>query len=202
MKIEHHPDESTLMSYAAGSLPEALGAVVAAHVDMCPECARRLRAMELIGAALFERLDAVPVSSACAESCRSAVRDPACLEEREHIAVQGHNTLMRLLGRELSEVHWKRLGFGIWHYPIKLSPGSKGDLRLLKVAPGQVMPEHGHGGSELTLILSGSYKDEFGVYRTGDLSDLGDDVDHRPVSDLKEGCICLIASEKKRASRI
>ena len=77
------------------------------------------------------------------------------------------------------------------------SPGAEGDLRLIKVAPGQVLPEHGHGGSELTLILKGSYSDEFGTYTEGDLSDLGDDVEHRPISDPTEGCICLIASERK-----
>jgi putative transcriptional regulator len=194
MKIEHHPDASTLMSYAAGSLPEALSVVVAAHLDVCPACAAEVTAMERIGASLFERIDAVPMLETMTEP---GERSPSHETMQFAGSRPDEGVLTRLLGRQLCDVHWKRLGFGIWHYPIQLSPGSPGDLRLIKVAPGQVMPEHSHGGSELTLILDGTYSDEFGSYRTGDVSDLGDDVDHRPISDPNEGCICLIASEQK-----
>ena len=194
MNIEHHPDASTLMSYAAGSLPEALSIVVAAHLDVCPTCVAEVSKMERIGASLFERIDAMPMLETAPEGCTQ-------LPAQESIHLASSNTdegvLTRILGRQLDDVIWKRLGFGIWHYPIQLSPGSLGDLRLIKVAPGQVMPEHGHGGSELTLVLEGAYSDEFGSYRYGDVSDLGDDVDHRPISDPNEGCICLIASEQK-----
>ncbi len=199
MKIEHHPDASTLMSYAAGSLPEVLSVVVAAHLEVCPTCSAEVVEMEQIGASLFERIDAVPMLETAAVTAEK-------LPAQKYSQLTGQpvpgsaideSVLMRLLGRELSDVHWKRLGFGIWHYPIHLSPGSPGDLRLIKVAPGQVMPEHGHGGSELTLVLDGAYSDETGRYRTGDVSDLGDDIDHRPISDPNEGCICLIASERK-----
>ena len=194
MKIEHHPDASTLMSYAAGSLPEALSVVVAAHLDVCPTCAAEVTELERIGASLFERIEAVPMLDTAPDPCSQV-----SAEERIQFADPhtDEGVLTRILGRQLDDVHWKRLGFGIWHYPIQLSPGSPGDLRLIKVAPGQVMPEHGHGGSELTLILEGAYSDEFGSYRKGDVSDLGDDVDHRPISDPSEGCICLIASEQK-----
>ncbi|KUO62813.1 MAG: hypothetical protein APF80_03805 [Alphaproteobacteria bacterium BRH_c36] len=196
MKIDHHPDESTLMSYAAGSLPEPLSAVVAAHIEICPECAREVHAMERIGATLFENLAPAPVSLSAGQAFGGAATPPPATPAPVDSGISA-SVLRRLLGGELADVHWKRLGFGIWHYPIKLSPNCKGDLRLIKVAPGQVMPDHGHGGSELTLILSGSYTDEFGTYRSGDLSDLGDDVEHQPVSDPAEGCVCLIASERK-----
>lgn len=194
MKIDHHPDDATLMSYASGSLPEALAAVVAAHIERCPHCASAVRDMELIGAALFENIEGEPVRPAQTPS-PSTVNPSADLAPNR--ANETSSVLSRIIGDDLDDIHWKRLGFGIWHYPLKLSPGAEGDLRLIKVAPGQVLPEHGHGGSELTLILKGSYSDEFGTYTEGDLSDLGDDVDHRPISDPTEGCICLIASEKK-----
>ena len=59
------------------------------------------------------------------------------------------------------------------------------------------MPEHGHGGSELTLVLRGAYSDRTGTYRVGDVADLGDSIEHQPIADAKDGCICLIASDKK-----
>ena len=42
-KISHHPDAATLMSYAAGSLPEPLAAVIAAHASGCTACQREMR---------------------------------------------------------------------------------------------------------------------------------------------------------------
>ena len=57
------------------------------------------------------------------------------------------------------------------------------------------MPEHGHGGTELTLVLTGSYHDEIGHFGPGDVADLDEDVDHQPVVG-DQGCICLVASEQ------
>ena len=53
MKINHHLDDSTLMSCAAGSQPEALAAVVSSHLSVCPRCRTELKKHALIGEALF-----------------------------------------------------------------------------------------------------------------------------------------------------
>jgi putative transcriptional regulator len=57
------------------------------------------------------------------------------------------------------------------------------------------MPEHGHGGEELTLVLEGAYSDKLGRFAAGDIADLGDDVEHQPVVDQDRACICLVATE-------
>jgi putative transcriptional regulator len=105
--------------------------------------------------------------------------------------------LRKLLGTYLDDVRWGRLGPGVWHHPLPLSNGTSGDLRLLRVAAGRAMPEHGHGGAELTLMLRGVYNDRFGRFATGDIADLDADVVHRPVVEAGEDCICLVASEQK-----
>ncbi len=53
MTITHHLDDATLMSYAAGSLPESLAAVAAAHVSMCGRCRHEVSVHERMGAALL-----------------------------------------------------------------------------------------------------------------------------------------------------
>ena len=58
------------------------------------------------------------------------------------------------------------------------------------------MPEHGHGGCEMTLVLAGSYHDETGAFGPGDLQDVDESVEHKPLTDAVTGCICLIASER------
>lgn len=200
MKIHHHPDDATLLSYAAGSLPEALSAVVATHIAMCPRCRREVAEMELLGGVILEGLEASPVGTARREGAGAMLRESGGFDPRlvapDHQARNGlPGPLGRLVGCSLADISWKRLGFGVWHYPLALSGESGGDLRLLKVAPGRVMPEHGHSGSELTLLLDGSYRDEIGEFGVGDVADLDDEVEHSPVSHPQTGCICLIASE-------
>jgi putative transcriptional regulator len=53
-----------------------------------------------------------------------------------------------------------------------------------------------HGGAELTLVLRGSFSDETGRYSRGDVADLDETIEHRPVVGKAESdCICLIGSE-------
>ena len=62
---------------------------------------------------------------------------------------------------------------------------------------GSADKSHSHGGGELTLVLRGSYTDEIGRFRNGDLADLDPSVDHTPVADTDEPCICLIATDQR-----
>lgn len=200
MPITHHADDATLMSYASGSLSEALSAVVASHVAMCQLCRDELATMDDIGAMLLAGL---PNSALLSAPPRAPDLAKLTSDEGDHVLAAIEHAgdvprpLSRIVGSDLSSVQWKRLGFGVWHLPLALSEGAKGDLRLIKVAPGQAMPEHGHGGSELSLILAGSYTDHMGRFGRGDLADLDGGVEHQPLADAQAGCICLIASEQK-----
>jgi putative transcriptional regulator len=84
----------------------------------------------------------------------------------------------------------------MWHHRLALSPGVRGDLRLVKLVAGRRLPAHGHGGSELTLVLDGAFADETGEYFRGDIQDIDDQTEHRPAADRKLGCICLIANDR------
>lgn len=195
--ISHHPDGSTLASYAAGTLAEPLAAVVSAHIAMCPACTHALADLELMGAAL---LLAGPGRPAARSRRREAgpvpEKPPARLVNGSRPGERLPAPIAAAYGLSFDEVPWKRLGPGVWHHRLALSDDSLGDLRLLRIAPGRAMPEHGHGGAELTLVLDGAYKDATGVYRRGDLQDVDESVEHTPVSDAELGCVCLIASEQ------
>jgi putative transcriptional regulator len=191
----HHLDDATLMSFAAGSLPEALAAVVASHLAICPTCAAEAKRMDLIGAALFAKLPAMAVARPAPVMALRRSEADVVRDIRAAAAGDGEvpAPLARLIDGGLDNIPWRRLGLGVWHHRL---PSSEGDLRLLKVAAGRRMPEHGHGGAELTLMLRGSYTDATGTYRPGDVADLDDDIEHTPIADAETGCICLIASEK------
>jgi len=194
MKIQHHLDDATLMSCAAGSQPEAFAAVVSSHLLVCPRCRSELKQHSLIGEALFEGLSPVPVTREAPVVALGAGEADLGGEE---VTSEIPPILKSALAGSSQQVPWRRMAPGVWHCPIPLSKGAQGDLRLLKVAPGTVLPEHGHGGTELTIVLEGSYTDAFGTFRRGDVADLGDDVEHRPVADAVEGCVCLVASDQK-----
>jgi putative transcriptional regulator len=196
MTITHHPDIATLMSCAAGSQPEALAAVIAAHISMCPRCASEVGKLAEIGATLFDDIPPAPVA------CQAPVAAVRALEAESYSSLPAPAgdvpaPLVACVGCSLDAISWKPLGAGVWHFPIPLSQHASGHLALVKIAPGRAVPEHGHGGEELTLLLRGSYHDEIGTFRVGDVADLDPDVEHRPIADETTGCICLIASEKK-----
>ncbi len=196
MTITHHPDVATLMSCAAGSQPEALAAVIASHISMCPACAAEVARMQEIGVALFAGLEPAAVTREAPVAALRALEAES--ETVNGMAPAGDvpAPIAARVGPRLDDIPWKRIAPGMWQHHIPLK-GGRGDLRLIKVAPGKEIPEHGHGGEELTLLLRGSYRDEFGTFRSGDVADLDTDAEHHPVADEVEGCICLIANERK-----
>ncbi len=191
--ITHHLDDATLMSFAAGGLPQALSAVVAAHIAVCPACAREVRRMAVVGAVLLAALPETKLEHPAPVMAMRRQEADQFHAESVVCSDEVPGPLARLIGTNLDNVPWRRLSIGVWHHRL---PSGDGDLRLLKVAAGRRMPEHGHGGSELTLMLRGSYTDVTGTYTPGDVADLDDTIDHSPVADAVTGCICLIASER------
>jgi putative transcriptional regulator len=198
MTIKHHPSSASLMSCSAGAMPEAFAAVMASHIEMCPCCRKDLSALEYVGIALFEKLDPVAVSKpAPVMALRAAEAGDVDVLDRP-VATDLPGPLAAVLGRtSLDQIDWKRVGPGVWQHQLPVRNAQNGEVRLIKVAPGQKLPEHGHSGAEMTLVLRGSYSDASGTYRAGDVAEMDDMHQHEPVADAVEGCVCLIAVEGK-----
>jgi putative transcriptional regulator len=199
MAITHHPAPESLMSCSAGSMPEACAAVMACHVAVCPACRKELAMLHEIGTALFEAIAPTPV--ACAAPVVALRGLEADVAPEKHEAGEAGDVPLPLVGAvggSLDHVKWSRVGPGVWQHRIKLAGDGTEDgessLRLLKVAPGHALPEHGHAGQELTLVLRGAYRDGEQRFGIGDVADIGDDVEHAPCTDPEEGCICLVAT--------
>ncbi|MFT3673407.1 ChrR family anti-sigma-E factor [Aestuariivirga sp.] len=197
MKISHHLDEATLMAYAAGTLGEAHSVVVAAHAAMCGECRAAIRAAEALGGTLLEDQDGTAVSDTCRAATLASLDGVVrTAKPAPRVAGEVPAPLCNLINNlPLSEIKWKSKAPGIAKFDIPLSPGSRTHLQLLRIAPGKTLPDHGHGGEELTLILRGSYSDHTGRYLAGDVADLDEDTEHAPRVDSEVECICLVATE-------
>ena len=196
MSLRHHPDYSSLVSYAAGSLPDAMSLVISCHLSICDHCKQIVADAEQLGSQLLE--DLVPAD--VKPDARNAIlgmldemsQQEDIPEKPETLYGDVPPPLQSMLGNELDSLHWRTMAPGMKQFII---PAADGNLRLLKIAPGTCMPVHGHTGSELTMVLKGSYSDEIGRFCTGDIADLDPEVQHQPVADTSEGCICLIATD-------
>jgi putative transcriptional regulator len=206
MSITHHLDDATLMSLSAGALPEALAWVAACHLEQCDHCRTRLGDMDMLGGAMLETVEPAPLSDGLSERMADYfdtdnVRSFPLRRSRAPGgggAAQGElpPSLSKLVGPSLDALRWQWLAPGIRHHIVDMPGESRGTLRLLRIKAGMKIPEHGHAGSELTLVLRGAYHDRFGRFRPGDVADLDEDVEHEPRVDPDGECICLVATEQ------
>lgn len=198
MKITHHLDDATLVAFAAGTLGEAHAIVAAAHMAYCPTCRLAAREAEAIGGSLLADQPTEAVSDVCRAATLASL-DAIAPAKRKAPAVSRSGLpkpICDAIGNKtLDEVKWKTKGPGVAIAEIALSPGAKGSLKLLSIGPGRAMPEHGHGGEELTLVVQGSYSDHMGRFSAGDIADLDEETEHRPIVDSDIACICVVATE-------
>ena len=199
MSLHHHLSDATLMSYAAGNLSENMTLVIAAHLAMCPECRDKLSILDVIGGS---ELDQAPVQEMTPNALDLVLGQLGEQVERPIQTVRpvAHalnipQPLHAYLPETLSDVPWKSMAPGIKAYTLPGIQTRTGTVRLLKIAPGVTIPEHTHGGMELTLVLQGSFSDEIGRFTAGDIADLDEETQHQPIADTDEDCICLIATD-------
>ena len=203
MTPNHHPDASTLLAFSAGALPEAFAAVVAAHLDVCDECRGQLALADRIGGHLLVQQDGAPLPDDARERLRARVLAEGAPHPRPVAPPPASptttaddalpRTLQPYFGRRYSDLRWRMIGPGI-HY-VRADRVDDGHLMLLRTAPGRSVPMHTHGGSELTLILRGAYRDAIGHFAPGDVADLDSDVEHQPVTVPGVPCICVAATD-------
>ncbi len=191
--ITHHTPDAMLAAYAAGNLPHAFALVVASHVSLCQQCRAALEAHQSVGGVVLEDTDAVAVSTSLKDALFAQLDEPFTPEPvYERSGVFPGPVMEALKGRT---PRWNKLGMGV-RQDI-LSQDANGSVRLLYIPPGQAVPDHSHNGLELTLVLQGSFSDETGRFGVGDLEIADDDLEHTPIADERDACICLAATDAR-----
>ena len=194
--ITHHFPEDILLDYAAGSLPEAQSLMVASHISMCGACLDDVGLLEAVGGsllddsaqedptahafdALLSRIDASDETPALtsgdrfnSETCR-IIPPP----------------LRDYLDANLESLAWRFAGPGMREAVLVRDDMTR--ISLYRIRPGGKVPTHTHRGQEYTLILNGAYKDGDILFGKGDVSIADDTVDHAPVAEDHDYCLCL-----------
>lgn len=198
MTIKHHLSDALLVDYAAGNLPEAFSLAVATHISLCDECRAALLAYEALGGAV---LDGVSPEQTGAEMPAGALEQvlarldhpaPAAPKPTSHPILPA--PLLDYVGGDMSKIKWRPLGMGVRQAILKTSDKAA-SARLLHIPAGQAVPDHGHRGTELTLVLQGAFRDEAQSFARGDVEIATESVEHTPVAIGDEDCICLAVTD-------
>lgn len=189
--ITHHTPDALLTAYAAGNLPHPFAVVIAAHISLCVECRAAYEAHHAVGGAVLESHNPEKISAPLKTNVLNlldALDDPK--PEFERSGIYPGPIMSALKGKP---PRWRRLGGGVKQ--TILSTDQSGSVRLLYIPPGQAIPDHTHGGLELTLVLQGSFSDETGQFGVGDLEVADEALEHTPIAGLGAPCICLAATD-------
>ena len=195
MTIRHHLSEQLLTGYAAGQLPEAFNLIVATHVSLCDECRARLASLEAVGGSLIEKIDEIEMGEAALEAALARIDGLPQATQRAPLKAAGilPAPLADYVGGDLSAVRWRRIGGGVKQAILPAGPGAT--ARLLYIPAGTAVPDHGHRGMELTLVLQGAFADANDRFGPGDIEIADENMEHTPVAMAGEACICLAVTD-------
>lgn len=194
--VRHHLNDALLMAYSAGELPEAFSLAVATHVSLCDECRARLASFDAVGGTLLEECGETDLAqdSFAATMARikaggtqpRAARPPA---PRGVFPAPLHD----YVGGDVEAVRWRSIGGGVRQAILPTDRAAS--ARLLYIPGGVAVPDHGHRGTELTLVLQGAFRDEVDRFARGDIEIATEDLEHTPIAEDGEPCICLAVTD-------
>jgi putative transcriptional regulator len=175
-----------MLDYAAGLLPPAERLVADLHRELSPQGRQNARLLDAVGGAMLER---VAAGGQLVEASRRLERQDGRLQPPAH----SHGRFAPYLDRDLIALKWRKSIFGVKTLPTDTPMAS-----LLRLDPGERAPAHSHGRRDVTVVLCGTYADEFGTYERGDLAFAEPGMKHEPRAVGDQTCVCLLATEAGR----
>ncbi len=192
----HHPSEAMLLDCAAGTAAAPFELLIATHLAMCPLCAGEIALLEQIGGAMLSGLAPEPIDDGSLPAILARLDQlgpPPSPVDHGKADRSLPAPLSKLVGGQVEQLPWKRRG-GIRE--IELLVDEEGHRsRLYWIDAGTTIPAHTHGGTEMTLVLRGAFRDENSLYKVGDVAEADDEVDHSPITDVDEDCLCLAVTD-------
>ncbi len=191
-----HPAQDLLSAFAQGELSAGMSVALSAHIELCDICRNKTSEMESNAILSWLQIPEEAPESDFSAMISSIISQPQTSQEpnRDDYAVRemhmlNHSVMLpRVLAKAASEgLVWKKLAGGINQALVKLDDETQ--CEFIYMTPGSQVPVHKHQGSEVTLVLDGSFSDELGHYRASDFVVRTKEHMHRPASD--EGCLCF-----------
>jgi putative transcriptional regulator len=217
-KLSCHPTDAMLHQFALGDLDPAMAIMVSSHLEWCETCQQRVSWLEAtiaeqqLGSATLSSQKMVGGEGEGGESSHqaaslnhllntlmakladeTAMREAPAHDEAQAIklALKDHQfVLPRALARHREQIGpWSRLPGQLQRASVAVGGASK--MNFIYMAEGSALPEHSHKGQEITLVLSGEFMDEQGLYQPGDFIVRTADDKHTPQTVASQSCLCL-----------
>jgi putative transcriptional regulator len=189
--IKHHPDTQILTEYSSGSLPLAQSVCVSLHLNYCQHCQRNHQRLQQLGAALFEKLPPQQIDDSMLASVLSRLDEEPPLSFDKPSDSDSYPALVeRLMSGNFDELNWNRMTSSLRISRLRTGD-TQNELALYHIKAGGSIPKHTHKGSELTLVLEGSFSDEEGVYHQGDFLYRDSEHVHTPTATRSADCVCV-----------
>jgi len=196
--IKHHPTQEMLVKHSSGELSFSLSIAVSAHIEMCPECKEKLQMIEASQADQAWQLDNVEnadfgdmLQDILATPSEQRQGDSKRDDSKQQVSIEGQSFTLPNAFNSFNKLKWS--GLGIVSRARVINDENNERASLLHIKKGGEIPVHQHKGFEVTLLLSGSFSDEYGTYQKGDFILLSGDAKHSPKTD--HGCLCYTVQD-------
>jgi putative transcriptional regulator len=200
MTSEHITVDDLLLAHAAGRLPEPVGLVVATHLALSPASRSTYRDYEALGGAMLEDLPPAELSSGAFDRLLARLDDsaPRIDVDADKASVEVADPdlptpLRRYVPKRLDDLPWKH--YGLVSEALLPLDETTYRTRLILLKAGRAVPKHTHDGQEITVVLKGAFNDGISRYGRGDLSIADAHVDHQPMAEPGEDCLCLTVTD-------
>lgn len=191
----HHLPEPLLIGFATGTGDEASALIAQTHVELCPTCRAAVAEIEDLGGALLEDLPPAEVAPGALDALMARLDEAPPAEPPPPPALPAFvPEALRPYVHEAGGLRWKWVVPGVHKLELPITVGER-PVQLVRFRPGLDIGQHGHGGVEISVVLSGGFTDASGHYVAGDVALVDPTVSHRPLADEGEDCILLVAGE-------
>ena len=197
------------MSFSAGQMPDALGIIIACHIEKCPLCKERAAFYEQLGGQILMSTEPSPLAPQVLDKllCElDAEHDGAANEGQTPNEAQTSiiteiqqikhlpKPLRRFVSKEFSQLPWSGMSKSLKEFELPIS-GNGYTAKFYKISAGKELPVHTHRGNEYTLVLDGSFSDTAGEYHQGDFILADTQTIHQPKAANDADCICFAVTD-------
>ena len=177
-----------IFNYSSGKLGEAKSLFVSMYLFLNSVAAKKASIFDNFLADNLADLDEVAPKKINYKDCITA----SSKENSEFRIKKSYNPLTNHIG-SIDKLNWKSIykGFKEFNLPLK----DDDTIKLIKMDPGTSVPLHSHNGKEYILVIDGSFCDEYGEYKKGDMQINDQNIKHHPSANDNNGCVCLSITE-------
>lgn len=188
--------DALLADYAAGALDGPMSVLVEAHLELSPHSRGFVRDLDALGGIWLDQASTAPLTDRDSRLAAILADDTPAPPPRPPLRLPADPVfpaaVRRFVGRSFDEVRWNTRIPGLRECRLDRD-GTEVSLMWLK--SGHAIPAHTHTGREAVLVLQGGFSDLNGRYDRGDLAISDELVDHKPMADEGEDCICFVVQE-------